>query len=390
MSKRANGDGMLRQRPDGRWEARMTWTDAETGKRRSRSFYGRTQKEAREKMRDARKRVDADAPVVDARTPLATWIGEWSKTSLEASSRKAATKTLYRTLARVHLSPAPLGTMPLAAIRPSHVEALVQRMRDGGSSDSTIRTTYTVLRAVLNGAVRDKLVADNVAAKVKRPAVTSRADGRDEARHLSPADVRAVLDAAAGTRYAAALSLIAGTGLRRGEALALRWEDVDLDAGVVRVRWTLSRVGKDLVITPPKTSRSRRDVPLVPGVVRLLRSHRVAQAAERLRAGSLWAGDDRDAALVFTTELGSPIDPRNLLRAFVAAVKRSGVDAGGVGLHTLRHSAATAMLDAGVPIHVVSRVLGHSSVEITGDIYGHVDDARRRDAVDVLGAALGL
>ncbi|MGB4777439.1 tyrosine-type recombinase/integrase [Microbacterium sp.] len=365
----------------------MTWTDDETGRRRSRSFYGKTQREAKAKMADARKRLDAFAPVVDARTPLATWIDEWAKTSLEASSRKAATKSLYRTLARVHLAPAPLGTMALAAIRPTHVEALVQRMRDAGSSDSTIRTTYTVLRAVLDGAVRDKLVADNVAAKVKRPAVTSRADGRDEARHLAPSEVRAVLDAAAGTRYAAILSLIAGTGLRRGEALALRWEDVDLEEGVVRVRWTLSRVGADLVSTPPKTMRSRRDVPLTPGVVTLLRKHDIAQKAERLRAGSQW-GNDR--GLVFTTELGAPIDPRNLFRAFVAAVGRSGIDATGVGLHTLRHSAATGMLDAGVPLHVVSRVLGHSSVAITGDIYGHADDTRQRDAIGMLGAALGL
>ncbi len=365
----------------------MTWTDVETGKRRSQSFYAKTQREAKAKMADARKKVDAGAPVVDSRTPLATWIDEWERGSLAASDRKPATKALYGTLARVHLRPAPLGTMALGSIRPTHVEGLVQRMRGAGASDSTIRTTYTVLRSVLDAAVRDRLVAENVAAKVKRPAVTSRADGRDEARHLAPGDVRAVLDAAAGTRYAAVLSLIAATGIRRGEALALRWEDVDLDERTIRVRGTLSRVGKDLVITTPKTARSRREVPITPGVVKLLRSHRVGQAEEKMRAGSQWQGD---RGLVFTTELGAPIDPRNLFRAFVAAVKRSGVDGDGVGLHTLRHSAATGMLDAGVPLHVVSKMLGHSSVAITGDIYGHADDARQRDAVDMLGAALGL
>ncbi|MFM9785429.1 hypothetical protein, partial [Streptomyces scabiei] len=104
-------------------------------------------REAKAKMTAGRERVKVGAPVVDARTPLATWIDEWARTSLEASSRKAATKSLYRTLARVHLSPAPLGTMPLATIKPSHVEALTMRMRREGSSDSTVRTTYTVLRA---------------------------------------------------------------------------------------------------------------------------------------------------------------------------------------------------------------------------------------------------
>lgn len=386
MGKRSNGEGTVRQRPDGRWEARLTWTDDATGTTRRRSFYGATMREAKAKMTAGRERVKVGAPVVDARTPLATWIDEWARTSLEASSRKAATKSLYRTLARVHLSPAPLGTMPLATIKPSHVEALTMRMRRAGSSDSTVRTTYTVLRAVLDAAVRDGHVADNVAARVKRPAVSGRADGRDEARHMTPAEVRAVLDAAKGTRYAAVLSLIAGTGMRRGEALALRWEDVDLEAGVLRVRGTLSRVDGELVRTNPKTAKSTREIPVTPGVVALIRSHRDAQAAERVWAESTW----EESGFVFATEFGRPIDPRNLFRAFVAAVKRSGVDPEGVGLHTLRHSAATGMLDAGVPLHVVSRILGHSSVAITGDIYGHADDARQRDAVDVLGAALGL
>lgn len=142
--------------------------------------------------------------------------------------------------------------------------------------------------------------------------------------------------AAKGTRYAAVLSLIAGTGMRRGEALALRWEDVDLEAGVLRVRGTLSRVDGELVRTNPKTAKSTREIPVTPGVVALIRSHRDAQAAERTWAESTW----EDSGFVFATEFGRPIDPRNLFRAFVAAVKRSGVDPEGVGLHTLRHSAA--------------------------------------------------
>lgn len=388
MGKRANGDGMLRQRSDGRWEARLSWTDVDTGTRRSQSFYGKTQKEAREKMKAARERVDIGAPVVDARMPLAAWIEHWSLNTLEHSDRKAATKQLYRTLARVHLTPAPLGTLTLGGIRPSHVESLTGRMRAAGLSDSTVRTTYTVLRSILDAAVRDKLIAVNPAVAVKRPAVNGRADGRDEARHLTPLEVRTVLAAAQGARYAAALSLIASTGMRRGEALALRWKDVDLDAGVLTVVGTLSRVGAALIVTPPKTARSRRDVPLTPGMVAMLTSHRDAQIAEQAWAESQWIGNE--LGLVFTTAFGAPVEPRNLLRLFTAAVKRSGVDPAGVGLHTLRHSAATAMLDAGTPLHVVSRVLGHSSVAITGDIYGHADDVRQRDAVDALGAALGL
>jgi integrase len=386
MGKRSNGEGTVYQRSDGRYEARLTWTDAETGARRSKSFYGATRAEATRKMKAGSARVEGGKPITDARTPLATWIEEWSATALENSDRKPATKHIYRSLARIHLAPAPLGTMPLGSIRPSHVEALTGRMRKAGSSDSTVRMTYTVLRSVLDTAVRDRLIAENVAASVKRPTASRRADGRDEARHMTPAEVRRVLDAAGGTRYAAPLALIAATGLRRGEALAVRWADVNLDAGTLAVTGTLGRVGGKLERSTPKSARSRRTLALTPGVVAVLRRQRVAQLEAKMKAGSRW----QDTGYVFTTEIGTPIEPRNVLREFVAAVERAGLDTDGVGLHTLRHSAATGMLDAGVPLHVVSRILGHSSVAITGDIYGHADDARQRDAVDALGAALGL
>ena len=142
--------------------------------------------------------------------------------------------------------------------------------------------------------------------------------------------------------------------MRRGEALALRWEDVDLEAGVLRVRGTLSRVDGELVRTNPKTAKSTREIPVTPGVVALIRSHRDAQAAERTWAESTW----EESGYVFTTEFGRPIDPRSLFRAFVAAVKRSGVDPEGAGLHTLRHSAAAfpacaATLRSGRPVTVL-------------------------------------
>jgi integrase len=394
MAKRANGEGSAAmRRPDGRWESRISYRD-ELGTLRRRSFYADTEREVLAKRKAGLARVDRGAPAVDARTPLAEWVAEWSRTTLEASSRKPATKSLYRMLARVHLTPAPLGTLPLAKIRPQHVDALTLRMReplygpktDKPLSDSTVRTTYTVLRAVLDAAVGAGLIADNPAAKVTRPAVRSRADGRDEARHFTPAEFSAVLAATEGARYRPVFSLLAVTGLRRGEALATRWEDVDLDGGVLRVTGTLSRVGRSLVRTQPKTAKSRRTVPLAPGIVVMLRRHRAAQREEKMRAGSQWT----DSGYLFTTELGNPVEPRNLLRAFKATVKAAGVDQSGVGLHTLRHSAATTMLHGGTPIHVVSRILGHSSVAITGDIYGHADDSRQREAMDTLSAALGF
>ncbi|MGH3968706.1 MAG: tyrosine-type recombinase/integrase, partial [Mycobacterium sp.] len=133
-----------------------------------------------------------------------------------------------------------------------------------------------------------------------------------------------------------------------------------------------------------KTDRSRREVPLSPAIVSMLKAHKAAQAAERLKAGELW----RESGLVFTTEFGTPVEPRNILRTIETAAAKAEVE--GIGVHTLRHSAATAWLDAGVHIKAVADLLGHSSISITGDIYGHSSDATTRAAVDRLSRTLGL
>jgi integrase len=293
-----------------------------------------------------------------------------------------------------HLEPAPFGAIPLHKLRPSDIDALVLAMRAKmkpakiedaeplrALSDSTIRQTYTVLRAALDGAVRDGLIARNPTALVTRPGVQ-----RHEARHLDASGVAAVLQAAQASRYYPALVLIAATGLRKGECLALSWDTsiVNLDDGWLKVRKTRGRVGTQLVFSEPKTERSRRTVPLSPAVVAMLRKHKTAQAAERLRAGNLWT----DSGLVFTTEMGAPVDPRNFLRVLEDAAEAAGV--AGVGVHTLRHSAAVGWLEAGVHIKAVADMLGHSSIAVTGDIYGHTSDDTARAAVDGWSGVLGL
>lgn len=260
MGKRSNGEGTVRQRPDGRWEARISYRDHDD-KIVRRSFYGKTASAVRQKMRSALDRVEQDLPPTDAAVTVATWIEQWVGSILLASDRKEATKSLYRTLAVTHLSPAPFGGLSLAAVKPRNIDALLVRLRGKGLAESTVRNIYTVLRSVLEGAKRDGLIAENPTERVPRPTVS-----KHEARHLRPVEVRALLDAAAASRHHAALALIAGTGLRRGEALALAWTDVDLDKGVLYVRKTLSRVDGALLTTAPKTENSRRDVVLTAAV----------------------------------------------------------------------------------------------------------------------------
>ncbi|WP_448060653.1 tyrosine-type recombinase/integrase [Cellulomonas hominis] len=373
MAKRSNGEGSVRKRSNGSWEARLVYVDEASGALRRQSFYGRTGADARKQMQAARARLATGSPVVDATITVASWSRQWLETTVAASSRRGTTKDLYERLARVHIEPPPFGQLQLDRVRPTDVEALILRLRAEGLAAATVQRIFVVLRLSLDGAVRDGMIARNPASAVKAPSIE-----RTEAVHLEPGDVVTLLDHAAGTRYSALFRLIATTGLRKGEALALTWDSLDLEGGALHVRGTLARTGNGLFVAPPKTALSRRTLPLARAEVELLTVHRAAQLAERELAGPAWS----DEGFVFTTETGHPMDPRNVLRALTTAASKAGLT--GVNVHTLRHSAATAWIEAGVNIKAVSTLLGHADIRITADVYGHVSDAVARAAMETL------
>ena len=243
-------------------------------------------------------------------------------------------------------------------------------MERTGSAASTRRNAYAALRSAFDDAVADGLLAANPVLRVRRPKASSA-----EAASLRVEEVKAFLAGAEGLRYAGALRLILGTGLRRGEALALRWTGARLDRGEATIKGSLVRRDEQLVVADTKSLRSRRTVSLSPSMVQFLSRHHARQTLERRAAANL----REDTGFVFVTELGRPPDPRNLRRATTLAFKKAGLPP--VGVHRLRHTYATIALLRGVPIHVVSRNLGRSSISITADIYGHLTDAaakRRR------------
>jgi len=200
---------------------------------------------------------------------------------------------------------------------------------------------------------------------------------------LTPDEVHALLDAAKGDRFEAILTVAIAVGLRRGEALGLKWSDIDLDAAVLRVRRALVYVDGDLRFVDPKSKRSRRTIPLPSVSIHALREHRRRQAAQRLAAGPDW--DDED--LVFPSATGGPMDPNNLGRHFRALCDRAGI--GRVRLHDLRHTCASLLLAQNVHPRVVMEILGHSGIAITMDTYSHVLPELQREAADRMDQALG-
>lgn len=378
QSRRPKGDGSIFQRADGKWIGRLTYVDRETGLRKRAQVSADTKKGAADELKKLKTRVEAGKPVRDNKQPFGDFAHQWISSSLAADNdRKQSTKTLYAGLTRTHIIGSALGNTPLNLVTAATVERFVVHLRGKGLSESTVRQVYTVARAIATTAVRDGLLADNPFSQVKRPRVT-----QEEAHYLSTEQARALITAAeASSRYSLVFELLVNTGLRRGEALALRWNDVDLDGRVVHVRKTLARVDGHLVRTEPKSRKSKRTVPLSTAAVDVLRRVKVRTAEERLKAGNKWT----DSGFVFVTEAGEPCDPRNALRALHAAAERAKLP--GVGLHTLRHTAVAVMLTNGVPISTVSKIMGHASIQVTVDLYGHVSPEVARDAFDVLGAA---
>jgi integrase len=205
---------------------------------------------------------------------------------------------------------------------------------------------------------------------------------RHEIRALTSDEARSFIEAVTGQRHEALYLLTVTLGLRRGEVLGLKWADLDFDARTVHVRGGLQRVGGKLQLSEPKTKRSRRSLPMLDFVAKALRAHRTRQLQERLTAGSTW----RDTGYVFTTRIGTPVDPANLLDDFKRVLVRANLPH--MRFHDLRHGAASLLLALNVHPRIVMELLGHSQISLTMDTYSHVTGDLLRDAVDKLGMAL--
>ncbi|MEX3756956.1 site-specific integrase [Mycobacteroides abscessus] len=375
-TRRGNGEGSFFMRKDGRWEGQLRYTDSR-GEPHRVSAYGATRKLAKAALDAKIERIRAGVAVVDSKSPLAAVAAKWRTTTLIASDLEQSTKDLYTSRCMLHIEKGVLADIPLARLTASDIEDWFIDSRKNDVSPSSLRTDYAVLRAILDTAVRDGVVAKNVAAQVRRPSVP-----RSEALHLEPAQVSDLLEKVSRSRHALPILLAAATGMRRGEVLAIRWRDINFVTGQVTVAGTLSGQGKKLWRkSSAKTDSSHRTLPIGVKLVAQLQARRDEQRAERRRAKNQW--DDNNDGCVFTTEFGKLIDPRNMLRTLQKAAKELELPAG-TSLHTLRHSAATSLLEDGAHIKLVSAILGHSDTAITADIYGHAPDAAQRVALDAL------
>jgi integrase len=375
----ATGD-RITKRKDGLFQGMYTAQTPDGPKRKY--IYGRRKKDVERKlaeaMGDAARGIVFDAGTLTVGQWLDSWLSDCVRPLVDADKLAYSTYKRYAGIVGKHLKPA-LGRRKLKDLTRAEVRKLYAAKGETLSPRS-VDYIHVTLQTALSRAVRDDLIPRNVAAG-ERPHSTRHASP-DRVKALSPAQVRALLDAARGTRNEALYVVALHTGLRQGELLGLRWADVD--GGKVAVRRALKITARGLGFGPPKNKASRRSVTLNRTAAGALRAHKVRQNQERIAARE-W----HDMGLVFPNRVGKPSDPTNLYyREHKPLFTRAGLE--GFTFHALRHTFATALFSRGEHPKRVQSLLGHSSITQTMDTYSHVIDDIGGDAVGGLDDAFRL
>lgn len=373
-TKRGNNEGSVYQRKNGHWVGAITTgVDPDSGRPTRHYVSGKTREEVAKKVTAALNAVQQGVFVDSKVQTLGEWLDIWLNEYAKAHVR-VSTWTSYEMLIRVHIKPA-IGNIKLAKLQPHHLQKLYNDKLEhgrhdgrGGLSARTVELIHIVLHSALSQAMKEGLVVRNASEATKRPRRE-----KHEMRVLTLEEQTRLQAVLSTERLGPAFLLDLGTGMRCGELLGLKWENVDLNEGVIRVQQSLTRIRvedrslrTELRFQPLKTAKSRRSIPIPQSLIAALKSHKARQNHEKLKAGTAY----QDHGLVFCTELGQPIDPRNLARIFARLLEQAGISK--ATLHTMRHSYATRLLEMNEHPKVVQELLGHSQISMTLDTYSHV------------------
>jgi integrase len=365
-TRRGNGEGTIYQRPDGTWRGQATIAGRRVG------VSGKTRREVQTGVRQLLGDADRGVLPPPERRTLGQHLEQWLEHGVRHTRRPRTWQT-YRERARLYVLPS-LGRVRLTQLEPAHLQRLYGELLARGLAPQTVHHAHSLIRAALGQAVAWGLIPRNVATLVKAPRVE-----RAEIPVLDAAQARQLRVAAGATRWGPLIAVALATGMRQGELLGLQWGDVDLDAGLIRVR---RQLGRDKTLAEVKTAKGRRSIDVPASTVTILREHRRRQNEARLYLGPEY--EHRD--LVFCTHTGRPLGYRNVTREYKKLLRRADLPA--VPFHALRHTNATLLLLQGEHPKVVQERLGHSTVAMTMDIYSHLIPSMGKAAADKLEALL--
>ena len=373
--RRVNGEGSVYKRGDGYWVGAVD-VSTTSGARKRVVVYGKTLAEARDKLSKVQQDMRSGIPVPDKVWKLGPYLDYWLENFVKRN-RRPATYNLYEMIVRLYLKPG-LGSRKLTSLTVPVVQEFLNRRLQVGDSIRKVQIMRTVLSAALTRAVREELIVRNVARLVELPQWQ-----RGRIRPWAADEARAFLVAARPDPLYTAFVLLILYGLRRGEVLGLRWDDIDFDGGAIQIHQQLQRVRGELFLAPVKTQAGQRGLPLLDAAAQALKLQAERQAAYRVDMGSAWP----ETGLVFTTRTGRPIEPRNLVRSFRRICDNNQIRF--IKVHHLRHTVGSLLKDLGVPARDAQTILGHTRISTTLEIYTDTDEQARRDALTRLQSLLG-
>lgn len=369
-SRAAQGSGTIRQRPDGRWEARYTvGRDPGTGKQIQRSIYGATQKEVRQRLQQVEISIDDGTYVQPSRLEVGEWLNVWLNDY--CVDLKPGTISLYRRHIRNYLAPY-IGAVKLCELSPHMVQRLYNRLatgKDGAPTltPKTVKNVHGILHRAMEQAAEIGYLKLNPVDHCKPPRVE-----KPEIKPLDGAAISKFLTAIQGHQYEAVYIVDLFTGMRQSEILGLTWDCIDFEDGTIRIYRQFQLIDGVYQFGALKNDKPRTIVP-APSVLEVLKEQRRKQREWKLRAGNLWQNADD---FVFTDEFGKHLARQSVYHQFKAVMKRIGLP--DTRFHDLRHSYAVASIQAGDDIKTVQENLGHHTAAFTLDVYGHVTGEMKR------------
>jgi integrase len=336
---------------------------------------GESRQDVAERLADALSDRNKGITYDAGSTTVADYLQAWLKDSVRDTVRQR-THEEYVGIVERHLAPT-IGRVKLSKLTPGHVRGLYHDKLDSGLAPRTVQYIHRTLTKALKQAMGDGLIPRNVCELVKPPQPR-----RTEIHPLDTEQVRILLETVRGERVEALYTVAVTAGLRQGELLALMWEDVDLEAGTLQIRRALSRARSGPLFEAPKSGKGRR-IRLSEKAIQSLRAHRKRQLEERMEKAGLW----EDQGLVFPSEVGTPLSPRNLQRAFKLRLRRAGLP--DIRFHDLRHTCATILFSRNEHPKCVQELLGHASIKLTLDTYSHMIEGMDGSTASAMDEALG-
>ena len=362
---RGHGEGSIYQRSSGSWRTQIIVD----GKRIGKTF--KLKSDALSWLRKMQSQLEHGYDYFGSMISLEEYLGQWLDVAKVGLREKTADQ--YNRLIQNHINPH-IGDIPLKDLRLSEIEQFYRTLILSGLGARTVKIVHSVLHRAFEKAVMYNLLTSNPAHGATLPKYQ-----HAEMQIWDEVQVMQFLSAAHESRYEALYHLAVKTGMRQGELLGLKWSDLQWHNGTLLVQRQVQKIPRQgWSFLTPKTKAGRRAIKVGDATLQILRLHRERQEIEKSATGERW----EEYGLVFTSKVGTPGDPSNLRLEFNRIISEAGLPK--IRFHDLRHTAASLMLNHGVPVIVVSKRLGHSQPSTTLDVYGHLYHEMQNDAAKIM------